>query len=82
MATGDVTITVAIEGGVSKAVTVVSAHRGKAIEYLNITADPDYNDTTWAAAMANKAGNGIVNAANKQLVIDAQPSPATFTAVT
>ena len=82
MATGDVTITVTIEGGVSKVATVASAHRVKAIEYVNLSADPAYTDETWAVLMANKSGNGIIHAANTQLAIDAEPTPATFTAAT
>jgi len=82
MATGDVTISVAIEGGVTKVATVASAHRVKAIEYVNRNADPVYTDATWAVAMANKTGSGIIHAANKQLAIDAEPTPATFTAAT
>ena len=88
MATGDITITVAIAGGsVSKAATVVSAHRVKAQAWQNrnrggADEEPNLTDATWAVALVNSAASGIIHAAEKQLVADAAPSAPTFTAAT
>jgi len=86
MANGDVTITVAIAGGsVSKTVTVATAHRVKALAWLNrnhagTEDDPDLTDDTWAAHIANSAASGIIHAAEKQLIADAAPTTPTFAA--
>lgn len=83
MASGDVTITVAIAGGsVSKSVTITSDNRVKALAWINRTQDPDLTDATWAAFIANNAGNSIIHASEKQLTLDAKPSTPTFTAAT
>ena len=62
MATGDVTINIVVEGGVTKTVVLPSAtrvlHRARYSELGS--------DAAWQAMMVNKFGDLLNNAANKQ----------------
>jgi hypothetical protein len=86
MATGDVTITVEVEGGTAKTATVPSATRVNAIEWLNRNRgdsdNPHLTDATWSAYLANSAANSVIHAAEKQLISAVAPSTPTFTAAT
>jgi len=87
MATGDVTITVQVEGGTAKTATVPSASRVNAIAWLNrnrgpANQEPELTDATWSVLMANGAASRITHAAEKQLISAAAPSAPTFTAAT
>ena len=82
MATGDVPISVAVEGGVTKTVTLSSATREKA--KLNTTSE-DHNlsvDADWQVFEVNKLARVILAQANSQLQSEAPWTPASFTAAT
>ena len=84
MATGDVTIVVQVEGGTAKTATVPSASRVNAIGWLNLNRgdsdNPNLTDATWSVYLANSVANGIIHAAEKQLISAAAPTTPTFTA--
>jgi isoaspartyl peptidase/L-asparaginase-like protein (Ntn-hydrolase superfamily) len=77
MATGDVTVSIAVEGGVTKSATFDSATRVKAKLYVDASADAD-----WQVLMVNKSAATIVNQANKQLEGEVSYTPKSFTAST
>ena len=80
MATGDVTISVAVEGGVTKTATFNSATRVKAKLYAT-TDENDYStDAAWQVLAVNNAAGALVAQANKQLGIETSYTPKTFTA--
>jgi hypothetical protein len=84
MATGDVTITVQVEGGTAKTATIPTATRVQAMAWLNrnrgSAEDPNLTNATWSVHMANNAANSVIHAAEKQLISAAAPSTPTFTA--
>ena len=85
MATGDVTIVVQVEGGAAKTATIPSATRINALAWLNrnhagTSDDPNLTNATWSVYLANSAANGVIHAAEKQLIEAAAPSTPTFTA--
>jgi len=84
MATGDVTIVVQVEGGAAKTATIPSATRVNALAWLNRNRgdsdNPNLTDATWSVYLANSAANGIIHAAEKQLIADAAPTTPTFAA--
>ena len=87
MATGDITIVVTVEGGSAKTATVSSATRVLALAWLNndrgiIPDNPNLTDATYSVRIANSAANGIIHAAEKQLISVAAPDTPTFTAAT
>ena len=83
MATGDVTIVVQVEGGSAKTATIPTATRVQAIAWLNrnrgSAEDPNLTDATWSVYLANSAANGVIHAAEKQLIEAAAPTTPTFT---
>ena len=84
MATGDITIVVTVEGGSAKTATVPSATRVNAMSWMNRRrgdADkPNLTDDTYSVHIANSAANGIIHAAEKQLITAAAPTTPTYTA--
>jgi len=84
MATGDVTIVVQVEGGAAKTATIPSATRVNALAWLNRNRgdsdNPNLTNATWSVYLANSAANGIIHAAEKQLIADAAPTTPTFAA--
>ena len=82
MATGDFTLSISIEGGSAKTVTLNSATREKA--KLNTTSEgQDLSvDADWQVFEINKLANVIVAQANSQLQAEAVITPTTFTAAT
>jgi len=86
MATGDVTIVVQVEGGAAKTATIPSATRVQAMAWLNRSRggsdNPNLTNATWSVYMANSAANGVIHAAEKQLIEAAAPSTPTYTAAT
>ena len=84
MATGDVTIVVQVEGGAAKTATIPSATRVSALAWLNRNRgdadNPNLTNATWSVYLANSAANGVIHAAEKQLITAAAPSTPTFTA--
>ena len=82
MATGDVTISVAVEGGVTKTVVLNSATRVLARAYVQAMDESIDDDAKWQVMEVNKMGNGILNRANKHGVASLSYTPKTFTAAT
>ena len=81
MATGDVTISVAIAGGVTKSVTLDSATRvlSRADVAGNGPDGPD-TDVEWQVFNINKMAKMILAQANSQAQSAASWTPKTFTA--
>tara|TARA_R110002020_G_C15662832_1_gene716949 strand:- start:231 stop:479 length:249 start_codon:yes stop_codon:yes gene_type:complete len=82
MATGDVTISVAVEGGVTKSVVLDSATRVLARAYVENQDENIDDDAKWQTMEVNKMGNGILNRANKHGIASLSYTPKTFTAAT
>ena len=82
MATGDVTISVAVEGGVTKTVVLDSATRVLARAYVEAMDENIDDDPKWQVIEVNKMGNGILNRANKHGVASLSYTAKTFTAAT
>ena len=82
MATGDITITLGIEGGVTKTVTLGSDVRVLARAHVEAN-DPDIDDDAkWQVLQVNKMANSILNVANKHGIASLSYTPKTFTAAT
>ena len=82
MATGDVTLSLAVEGGVTKSVVLDSATRALSrtkVAAINATID---TDAEWQAYEVNKLANVILGQANDQAQRAASWTPKTFTAAT
>jgi len=83
MATGDITIVVTVEGGTSKTATVPTATRINALAWMNRSRgdadNPNLTDATYSVHLANSAANGIIHAAEKQLISAAAPTTPTYT---
>ena len=82
MATGDITITLAVEGGVTKTVTLTSATRVLARAYAENSDETIDDDAKWQVFQINKMGNSILNTANKHGIASLSYTPKTFTAAT
>ena len=80
MATGDVTISVAVAGGVTKTVTLDSATR--VLSRANVVAQNEDIDTDaeWQVFEVNKLASVILAQANSQAQAAASWTPKTFTA--
>ena len=82
MATGDITITLGIEGGVTKTVTLGSDVRVLARAYVENADDLIDTDAKWQVVEVNNMGNDIVKRANTQGRASLSYTPKTFTAAT
>ena len=83
MATGDVTISVTVEGGATKSVVLNSATRVLARAYVEATVDATIDDDAkWQVMEVNKMGNGVLNRANKHGIASLSYTEKTFTAAT
>jgi hypothetical protein len=80
MATGDVTISVAVAGGVTKSATFDSATRQKVKLYVTSEENDLSVDAAWQVYAVNKLASGLIAQANKQLEIETTITPKTFTA--
>ena len=84
MANGDITIRVEVEGGTAKTATVLSAVRVNALAWMNRSRgsddNPNLTNDSYSVHLANSAANGIIHAAEKQLITAAAPTTPTFTA--
>ena len=80
MATGDVTISVAVAGGVTKSVVLDSATR--VLSRANVAGNDDDIDTDaeWQVFEVNKLASVILSQANSQAQSAASWTPKTFTA--
>jgi hypothetical protein len=86
MSVGDITIRIEVEGGTAKTATVLSAVRVNAMSWMNRSRgdadNPNLTDATYSVHIANSAANGIIHAAEKQLITAAAPTTPTFTKAT
>ena len=80
MATGDVTISVAVAGGVTKSVVLDSATRGLSRSYVTGDNPSIDTDAEWQVFMINKMGKMVLAQANSQAQAAASWTPKTFTA--
>jgi len=82
MATGDVTISIAVEGGVTKTVTLNSDTRILARAYVETNDAEIDTDVKWQVHQINRMGNRIIHTANKHGIASLSYTPKTFTAAT
>jgi len=82
MATGDTTISIAVEGGVTKSVVLDSATRVLARAYVEGSDDTIDTDAEWQIFEVNKLAKVILAQANSQAQAAASWTPKTFTAAT
>jgi len=86
MSVGDITIRVEVEGNTAKTATVLSAVRVNALAWMNRSRgdadNPNLTDATYSVHLANSTANGIIHAAEKQLITAAAPTTPTFTKAT
>ena len=82
MATGDTTISIAVEGGVTKSVVLDSATR--VLSLANVTTEDNGIDTDaeWQVFEVNKLASVIIAQANSQAQAAASWTPKSFTAAT
>jgi hypothetical protein len=82
MATGDVTLSIGVEGGVTKSVVLDSATR--VLSRTNVTTSDAEIDTDaeWQVFEVNKLARVILAQANSQAQAAASWTPKTFTAAT
>jgi len=85
MATGDVTLSLAVEGGVTKTVVLDSATR--ALSRTKVAADyaPDEvvdTDVKWQVVVINRLANIVLAGANTQAQSEASWTARSFTAAT
>ena len=86
MATGDVTLSIAVEGGVTKTVAIDSAARVLALAYetarTSANDDPVNTDAEWQVLMVNYLADHVVLNANRQQEAGLSYTAKTFTAAT
>jgi len=82
MATGDTTISIAVEGGVTKSVVLDSATRVLARANVERNNEDIDTDAEWQVFEVNKLANVIIAQANSQAQAAASWTPKTFTAAT
>ena len=75
MATGDVTISIAVEGGVTKSAIFNSATRVKTKLHVDISTDAD-----WQVYAVNNAAAVLVDQANRQLESETSYTKKTYSA--
>ena len=83
MAAGDVTLSIAVEGGATKSVVIDSATRVKAKLFMDNPVTQDLSDDAdWQVHVINKLARQLVNNANSQLKSETSFTAKTFTAAT
>ena len=80
MATGDVTISVAVEGGVTKSVSLASATRVKNKLYRTSENNDLSADADWQLDVVNGWAGRLIEQANNQLESETSYTAQTFTA--
>tara|TARA_R100000306_G_C4358495_1_gene134039 strand:- start:543 stop:791 length:249 start_codon:yes stop_codon:yes gene_type:complete len=80
MATGDVTLSIAVEGGVTKSATFDSATRVKAKLYVTTTDSDLSADADWQVDAINRTASRLVGHANRQLENETSYTARTFSA--
>ena len=82
MATGDVTVSIVIEGGVTKSVVLPSATRIKN-KLFRTSEDNDLSvDVNWQLDVVNGWAGRLVSQANQQLELETTYTAQTYTAAT
>ena len=82
MAAGDVTLTLAIEGGSTKTVVLDSATRELSRTHVTRLSPDIDTDIKWAVMQINKQADAVVAEANMQAESAASWTRRTFTAAT
>ena len=82
MATGDVTVSIAIEGGVTKSVVLPSATRIKNKLFRTSEGNDLSVDVNWQLDVVNGWAGRLVEQANQQLESETTYTAQTFTAAT
>ena len=82
MATGDVTVSITVEGVVTKSVVLDSATRVLAIKRATALEATIDTDAEWQVLHVNKYASVIVSQANAQSQIDASWTAKTYTKAT
>jgi hypothetical protein len=82
MATGDVTISVAVEGGVTKSVVLDSATRTLSRTYVAALDASIDTDAEWQVYEVNKLSNVVLSQANSQAQSAASWTAKSFTKAT
>ena len=82
MATGDVTLSIAVIGGVTKSVTLNSATRVLSRAGVEASDAAIDTDAEWQVLEINKLANVILAQANSQAQAAASWTPKTFTPAT
>ena len=82
MATGDVTLSIAVTGGVTKSVTLNSATRVLSRASVEASNGDIDTDAEWQVFEVNKLANVILAQANSQAQAAASWTPKTFTPAT
>ena len=80
MATGDIVISIAVEGGVTKSVTLDSATRVLSRASAARNDETIDTDAEWQVFEVNKLASVILSQANSQAQAAASWTPKTFTA--
>jgi len=80
MATGDTTISIAVEGGVTKSVVLDSATRVLARTYVEGNNEDIDTDAEWQVLVANEFAQTIVSRANRRQQDQLSYTPKTYTA--
>jgi len=82
MATGDVTISVAVAGGVTKSIVLDSATRVLSRAHVAASDASIDTDAEWQVHEVNKLANVVLAQANNEAQSAASWTPKTFTAAT
>ena len=82
MSAGDVTISIGIEGGVTKSIVLDSATRVLALAYSTAEDSAIDTDAKWQTREVNRVGNNLVSRANKQQEANLSYTAKTFTKAT
>ena len=86
MATGDCSLSISVEGGVTKTVAIDSATRVLALAYetarTSSNPDPVNTDAEWQALMVNYLADHVVLNANRQQEAGLSYTAKTFTKAT
>ncbi len=83
MASGDVTLSIVVEGGATKSVVIDSATRVKAKLFMSNPVTQDLSDDAdWQVYVINRLAKQLINNANSQLKSETTFTPKTFTAAT
>ena len=86
MATGDCSLSISVEGGVTKTVAIDSATRVLALAYetarTSANDDPVNTDAEWQVLMVNYLADHVVLNANRQQEAGLSYTAKTFTAAT